>query len=296
MPVNPMSANPPSDLSLDYLLARVWKRRLLVLVFGVLGGLLLLGLMYASPKYQMEMEVKPPAWGALASLNQTGLVLFKRSEIFDQFLHTAVSKSTGVFVWEQVLKKGAPGLPRSGSLPVSAEVIGGFPKAESLGAPQRILVTGPSGDDVIAFMNESLKAARRLVLEDMNLRLQAAVTLQLSRVNHGIEFLRSASSEGFEKQRLNDRQAALQGGGFEEVPLAYLGLDELLLEQQFLQNFTLPTDLDVTAQLNLEEARPPWDWYSKMHPVAGLLVGLLVGAWLAVAWRPGAPAASSLRS
>jgi hypothetical protein len=283
-----MSTNEFPILSLDYLLSRMWQRRWLVLGCGVLGIVMVLVMEYTSPKYQVEVEVQPPAWEALGEFNRTSLVKFEREGLYRQFLRESISSSTGQFVWEQVMKKRDPGQANSRNLPVSAEVVGGFPKDENLVAPQRIMVTGASAEDAHAFLRESLKASRKMVLEDSQLRLAAAISLKLSKVAHEIEILQNGELEQLESQRREDRRASLQGGGFEEVPLAFLDLDELMAKRAYYTDYQFPTNLEIAAIVNIENIEAPRDWYRKTHLLAGMLVGLLIGGWLAVAWKPSA--------
>lgn len=285
-----MSATEIPALSFDQLLSRVWRRRWFVALCGIVCAVLAVATVSFSPKFEARVEVQPPSWEAIAAMNQSGLIQFDRDDLYHQFLRFCQARSTSQMVKRNLASKNKKGSTASLGFSANAQILGGPPRTKDPIAPQTLIATGSSQDELVTFLKELTNTARQMVVDDARARLSAAVTLRQNQAESELNYLLAKGEDlvRFEKQRRQDRQAALQGAKHLQIPLAFMDTDELRAESTRFNDFTPPSDLTLAAQVDLDSIPAAWPWYSLWHTFAGLVVGLLVGGWIAVVWKPSA--------
>ncbi len=276
----------------EKILEKCWRGRLLVLGCGLLGAAAVFLLRFAAPRYQAEVEVRPPSWTALATFNSFELAEFQRAELYDRFLRGAVSHSIAKKAWIEVNEARGIDPNVAGDAP-TGQIVGPSAKEAFLAVPYRMVFTGPDADVVRDFMVACIESSRERVLRDARNQLQAADQLRMAQIDTQLTFLEAGDRAALEAQRAEDRRAALAGSGDPVVPLAYLSEAELRSLADYYREREVPEDLEIAAMLDLGSIEGPRNWYRLVHAVAGLLAGLMVGAWLAVVWIEDRPRAQS---
>ncbi len=285
-----MPANKIPALSFDQLLSRIWRRRWFVALCGIICAVLAVATVSFSPKFEARVEVSPPSYWAMGAMNQSGLVQFERDALYHQFLRFCQARSTTQMAKRSLLAKKIKDGGVAPGFSANAQVFGGLPRTKDPITPEVLVATGSSQKEVVLFLKELTDTARQLVVDDAQDRLSSAVALRQAKVQDELDFLLTKGKElaSFEEQRRKDRQAALQGAKHLQIPLAFMDSEELRAESQRFKDFKLPSDLSLAGQVNLETIPDAWPWYSLWHTFAGLVVGLLVGCWIAVVWKPSA--------
>jgi len=281
--VNAMDVNEISSLTIEKLLADVWRRRGLVALCGIIGAILVAVAITLAPKFETRLEVQPPGWEALGALEDSGLVDFDREKLFNLFLWHCQARSTTLQAKDVVQAKRLKENTTNGNLSVSVQILGGMPRSKDPLAPQVLVATGSSANDVTAFLTEITNIARQRVLDDAHAKLRAAIVLRQNQISKELESLNTGGIlQKKEAQRHEDRASSLQGAMHTQIPLAFMDSEELLAERLRFENLDFPIALDIAAQVDPNLMQEPRAWYTLGHSVIGLIVGLLLGCWLAI--------------
>jgi len=283
-----MSATEIPALSFDQLFSRIWRRRWFVALCGIICAVLAVATVSFSPKFEARVDVQPPSWEAIGAMNKSGLIQFDRDGLYHQFLRFCQARSTTQMAKRSMAGKTKKAAAEAAGFAANVQILGGPPRTKDPIAPQVLIATGSSQGEVVDFLKELTNTARQLVVDDARARLKAAVSLRQNQVESELSFLLAKGEDlaGFEKQRRQDRQAALQGARHLQVPLAFMDADELRAESARYEGLVIPEDLSLAATVDLDIIPAAWPWYSLWHTFAGLVIGILFGSWIAVIWKP----------